>query len=254
MHDLCLAELHIDQQDDNMMLICRAGQEVTISYGAWPNDVFLLFFGFLPDQNEHDAVVLFHGLPDLIACYNRMLHQSHVAGFEHSQLQSTSEQHNAVQQSTAQQLTEDTHAERQPVSSQSDGSTGASSHAQHRSNVSVQYPNNDSASSSGSSSTCASLEMGLMDNSNTPVQHSSNQRQHDSAATGSNSQSPDSAAAEASQGHQASEMQHQTPEQRDMQQRVNDSDQPQHWIVEEQHAALLEKLGPGDWSRCENLS
>ena len=243
-----------------MMLICRAGQEVTISYGAWPNDVFLLFFGFLPDQNEHDAVVLFHGLPDLIACYNRMLHQSHVADFESSQLQSKSEQHNAVRQSTAQQLTEDTHAELQPVSSQSDGSTGASNHAQHTSsdipsgNVSVQSANNDSARSSGSSSTCASLEVGLLDNSNTPVQHSSNQRQHDSAATGSNSQSPDSAAAEASQGYQASKMQHQTPEQRDMQQRVNDSDQPQHWIVEEQHAALLEKLGPGDWSRCENLS
>lgn len=241
-----------------MMLICRGGQEVTISYGAWPNDVFLLFFGFLPDQNEHDAVVLFHGLPDLIACYNRMLHQSHVAGFEHSQLQSTSKQHHAVQQSTAQQLTEDTHAELQPVSSQSDGSTGASSHAQHRSsdipsgNVSVQSP--DSASSSGSSSTCASLEMGLLDNSNTPVQHSSNQSQHDSAVTGSNSQSPDSAAAEASQGHQASTMQHQAPEQRDMRQRVNDSNQPQQWTVEEQHAALLEKLGPGDWSRCENLS
>jgi len=38
---------------------------VTISYGAFPNDVFLLFFGFVPDPNPHDAVPLFADLADL---------------------------------------------------------------------------------------------------------------------------------------------------------------------------------------------
>lgn len=32
-----------------------AGQEVTISYGSWPSDVFLLFFGFAPHDNPHDS-------------------------------------------------------------------------------------------------------------------------------------------------------------------------------------------------------
>ena len=43
----------------------RSGAEVTISYGAFPNDVFLLFFGFVPDPNPHDAVLLFADLHDL---------------------------------------------------------------------------------------------------------------------------------------------------------------------------------------------
>lgn len=32
-----------------------AGDEVTISYGSWPSDVFLLFFGFAPGGNPHDS-------------------------------------------------------------------------------------------------------------------------------------------------------------------------------------------------------
>lgn len=32
-----------------------AGEEVTIGYGSWPSDVFLLFFGFAPALNPHDA-------------------------------------------------------------------------------------------------------------------------------------------------------------------------------------------------------
>lgn len=47
----------------------REGEEVTISYGDWPNDVFLLFFGFLPQANEHDSVVLFHSLHTMVHCY-----------------------------------------------------------------------------------------------------------------------------------------------------------------------------------------
>ena len=48
---------------------CRKGEELTISYGAWPNEVFFLFFGFLPEHNPFDAVVLYHDLDDLILHY-----------------------------------------------------------------------------------------------------------------------------------------------------------------------------------------
>ena len=48
---------------------------MTISYGNWPNDVFLLFFGFLPDNNQHDAVVLFHSLDDLVHCFEVLVNQ-----------------------------------------------------------------------------------------------------------------------------------------------------------------------------------
>lgn len=56
-------------------MVCRKDQEVTISYGDWPNDVFLLFFGFVPDHNQHDAVVLFHSLEDLVNCYQALVQQ-----------------------------------------------------------------------------------------------------------------------------------------------------------------------------------
>jgi hypothetical protein len=43
------------------------GAEVTISYGDWPNDVLLLFFGWVPEltENPHDSVVLFSNLREL---------------------------------------------------------------------------------------------------------------------------------------------------------------------------------------------
>ena len=56
-------------------VVCRKDEEVTISYGNWPNDVFLLFFGFVPDNNQHDAVVLFHSLEDLVNCYQALVQQ-----------------------------------------------------------------------------------------------------------------------------------------------------------------------------------
>ena len=52
----------------------RAGQEVTISYGSqWPNEAFLLLFGFAPEGNPADAVVLFPSLADLAAAWLRFV-------------------------------------------------------------------------------------------------------------------------------------------------------------------------------------
>lgn len=61
----------IDPGPDRFALIAgedgiRAGEEVVISYGNWPNDVFLLFFGFVPAHNPHDAVVLFNSAEELV--------------------------------------------------------------------------------------------------------------------------------------------------------------------------------------------
>ena len=48
------------------------GEEVTISYGPWPNDPFFLYFGFVPEGNPNDAVVLFDELGDVAACAARL--------------------------------------------------------------------------------------------------------------------------------------------------------------------------------------
>lgn len=70
----------------------RSGEEVTISYGDWPNDVFLLFFGFLPEGNQHDSVVLFHGLQDLIQCYGSVVQQQQQQQQKGHQQQHTQQQ------------------------------------------------------------------------------------------------------------------------------------------------------------------
>lgn len=49
------------------------GSEVTISYGAWPAEAFFLLFGFVPQPNPHDAVVLFSTLQDLLDHYYQCL-------------------------------------------------------------------------------------------------------------------------------------------------------------------------------------
>lgn len=45
---------------------CRAGEEVTISYGGWPNEVFYLFWGFVPKDNPFDRAVLYSNLQQMI--------------------------------------------------------------------------------------------------------------------------------------------------------------------------------------------
>ena len=49
-----------------------AGHEVTISYGSqWPNEAFLLLFGFAPDGNPADGVILFPSFSDLVEAWQR---------------------------------------------------------------------------------------------------------------------------------------------------------------------------------------
>lgn len=43
----------------------REGEEVTISYGQFPDDVFYLFYGFLPRDNPFNSVLLFRDLSEV---------------------------------------------------------------------------------------------------------------------------------------------------------------------------------------------
>lgn len=43
---------------------------MTISYGRWSNEVFFLFFGFLPEDNPWDSITVFRDLPEMIAYHD----------------------------------------------------------------------------------------------------------------------------------------------------------------------------------------
>ena len=47
------------------------GDEVLISYGAFPNDPFLMYFGFVPDDNPNDTVILFDDVDELFEFIER---------------------------------------------------------------------------------------------------------------------------------------------------------------------------------------
>ena len=49
-----------------------AGEELLISYGERSDRHFLLFYGFLPDPNPHNAVALFDGLEEAAAWYEEL--------------------------------------------------------------------------------------------------------------------------------------------------------------------------------------
>ena len=48
------------------------GAEIIISYGAWPNDPFFLYFGFVPGGNPNDAVALFADAAEVEMCAERL--------------------------------------------------------------------------------------------------------------------------------------------------------------------------------------
>eukprot|EP00891_Asterochloris_glomerata_P000122 jgi/Astpho2/122/fgenesh1_pg.00004_%23_31_t len=77
--DGCQGQQAVEDVCDPQELTCRpaqfvlltsqaisAGEEVTISYGPWPNDVLLQQWGFVPGFNPYDAVALFDNFEDLL--------------------------------------------------------------------------------------------------------------------------------------------------------------------------------------------
>lgn len=47
----------------------QAGDQVCISYGPWPTEPLLLLFGFVPQHNPHDSLVLFSDLEHMADCF-----------------------------------------------------------------------------------------------------------------------------------------------------------------------------------------
>ena len=48
------------------LCLARSGEEVTIQYGAFPDEVYCLEYGFLPEHNPHNDVELFSSCGDLL--------------------------------------------------------------------------------------------------------------------------------------------------------------------------------------------
>ena len=72
----------------------------------------------MPEGNEHDAVVLFHSLPDLVACYNRMLQQPDMVQQQNqtaSRQPLDGQQSSSAQQELQQQGATQQHTEAQPA-------------------------------------------------------------------------------------------------------------------------------------------
>lgn len=45
---------------------------MTISYGRWSNEVFFLFFGFVPGDSPWDSVTIFRDLPEMISFHDEL--------------------------------------------------------------------------------------------------------------------------------------------------------------------------------------
>ena len=73
--DRCTSSEIVHQDTPSQSCGCRPGEAVTISYGPWPNDVFYLFFGFVPDDNPHDTIVMFHDLQEMVELYDDLVAQ-----------------------------------------------------------------------------------------------------------------------------------------------------------------------------------
>jgi hypothetical protein len=73
-----IAPLPTEQEPSLFQLIAgeggiKSGEEICISYGSWPNDVLLLFFGWVDDDNPHDAVALFTDVLELDSFHARLV-------------------------------------------------------------------------------------------------------------------------------------------------------------------------------------
>jgi hypothetical protein len=75
-----------------------AGEQVCISYGSWPAEPFLLLWGFVPQPNPADAVVVFSSLQEMAACYFDCLKVKLTAAGDAGQLLQFQPLHEATQQ------------------------------------------------------------------------------------------------------------------------------------------------------------
>ncbi|DBA83723.1 TPA: hypothetical protein ACH3X1_006258 [Trebouxia sp. C0004] len=213
----------------------RNGEEVTISYGDWPNDVFLLFFGFLPEGNQHASVVLFDTLQDLAHCYDLLVQQ------QGQRAQHQQQTHDA-QHRTRQEHLQNQHMQHQhggiPREAQ-DPEPQASTSDQHQ----QQAGHPQAQPQAHASSLSGSTDQGLS--------RSSQLEQTDPGASHSNAE-PDSygliASGDAVHIEAAFQQEAGCEAHANSMPESQSSDSRTDW-TESQLALLQARLGPGDWSR-----
>ncbi len=204
---------------------------MTISYGDWPNDVFLLFFGFLPEGNQHDSVVLFDTLQDLAHCYDLLVQQQGQQAQQQQQLQG------------AQQGTKQEHIQNQHLQQQHGLSPREDPDPEPQSSTSDAHQQPAGQPQAHASSSHCSADQGLSRSSQ--LEHPDSGASHTNAKPDSDHPLTENDAvhvAAASQQEAGSEAHaNSMPE-------SQSSDSGTGWT--EGHLAHLQaRLGPGDWSR-----
>lgn len=209
---------------------------MTISYGDWPNDVFLLFFGFLPEGNQHDSVVLFDTVQDLTDCYDLLVQQ-----------QGQQPQQQQQQLQGAQQRTKQEHIQHQHLQHQHDGSPRETEdpepHASRSDAHQRPAEHHQVQPQAHASSSHGSTDLGLSTSSQ--LEHS------DSGASHTNAK-PDSdhplAENDAMNFEAASQQEAGSEAHANSMPESQSSDSGTDW-TKRQLALLQARLGPGDWSR-----
>ncbi len=211
---------------------------MTISYGDWPNDVFLLFFGFLPEGNQHDSVVLFDTLQDLAHCYDLLVQQQG----QRAQQQQQQQQLQGAQQRTRQEHIQNQHLQHQhgrhpreaqdpePQASTSDAHQQAAGHPQVQPQAHASSPHG---------STDLGLSRGCqLEDSDSGASHTNTEPGSDHPPAESDAVH-DEAASQQKAGSEAHANSMPESQSSDL-----STDQ-----TERQLAHLQARLDPGDWSR-----
>ncbi|DBB02689.1 TPA: hypothetical protein ACH3X3_011645 [Trebouxia sp. C0006] len=214
----------------------RNGEEVTISYGDWPNDVFLLFFGFLPEGNQHDSVVLFDTVQDLTDCYDMLVQQ-----------QGQQPQQQQQQLQGAQQRTKQEHIQHQHLQHQHDGSPRETEdpepHASRSDAHQRPAEHHQVQPQAHASSSHGSTDLGLS---------TSSQLEHSDSGVSHTNAKPDSdhplAENDAMNFEAASQQEAGSEAHANSMPESQSSDSGTDW-TKRQLALLQARLGPGDWSR-----
>ena len=208
---------------------------MTISYGDWPNDVFLLFFGFLPEGNQHDAVMLFDTLQDLAHCYDLLAQQHGPQAQRHQQPQEA--QHGRKQERIQNQDLQHQH-DRHPRETKHPASQASTSDAHQQPAGHPQAQPQAHASSSHGSITQGPSRSNQLEHSGSGASHTNTEPDSDHSLAES-----DAVHVEAASQQEAGSEAHANsiPE-------SPRSDSGADW-TQRQLALLQARLGPGDWTR-----
>jgi len=208
---------------------------VTISYGDWPNDVFLLFFGFLPEGNQHDSVVLFDALQDLVHCYDLLVQQQGQQAQQQQQPQEA--QHRTKQEHIQNQHLQQQHGKHPRAGQDPEFQASTSDAYQQPAGHHQVLPQAHASSSHGSTDLGPSRNMQL-EHSDSGASHTSTQPNSDHPPAESDAVHVEAASQQeaGSEAHANSMPESQSSD--------SGTDETQRQL-----ALLQARLGPGDWTR-----